>query len=202
MLCDDDIITDADEDVWLDLHEQGMSLLAIAGNVGWSRETIRTGIASAKKRKYGGQTGRHRKPFGLRVIYGASNKALAVMTCRDIHPCRMCRGEGRTRLVVCPECPGDGCVACEGRGVVTLPDADTCSACGGTGAGEIPKGSRCCCADCHASGLDHRPGYTLTDSERRQIENDRRKAAEDRDRLASASKPGRRRRRRKRQLVA
>jgi hypothetical protein len=65
-------------------------------------------------------------------------------------------------------------------------------------AGEIPAGSRICCAACHRSGLDHRPGYTLTASERLRIEHERRKAAEDRDRLAAASSPGKRGRKRKR----
>lgn len=68
----------------------------------------------------------------LVLMFGASSKPLAQLTCADIHPCGRCRSKGYI-------------------------DGKSCGKCKGTGISEIPRGSLCTCAVCHKSGVDHLP---------------------------------------------
>jgi hypothetical protein len=69
----------------------------------------------------------------LTPMFGSSGKALKLLKCTDIHPCRCFRANG-------------------------VADRK-CELCGGTGVAEIPKGSRLYCPvdGCDKSGMDHLP---------------------------------------------
>lgn len=66
----------------------------------------------------------------LVLMFGASSKPFAQLTCQDVHPCGMCKTKGYIK-------------------------GNPCSKCKGTGLSEIPRGSLCTCAVCHKSGVDH-----------------------------------------------
>lgn len=68
----------------------------------------------------------------LVLMFGASSKPLALLTCHDVHPCGRCKAKGYL-------------------------DGSPCGKCRGTGLSDIPKGSLCTCAVCHKSGVDHLP---------------------------------------------
>jgi hypothetical protein len=68
----------------------------------------------------------------LTPSYGASCKPLALLTCKDVHPCRTCRATG-------------------------FIDHAACGRCGGTGIAKIKRGSSIYCEPCSKSGKDHLP---------------------------------------------
>lgn len=124
-----------------------------------------------------------RKAGRLIPTYGSSCKPLPLLTCRDVHPCKVCRGvplviEWTDRLE-CPDCPGLSCVLCGGFGEVAIQRSAecVCESCGGSGVGAMPKGSLLACGACERSGRDHMAGLQLSQAERRQIDLDRRMAA-------------------------
>lgn len=188
----------ADENAWLAMHHAGLSIRQIAGDVGQSFRRVREGLRRATAR--GGQTGSTEasepiKPPRLTPMFGASNKALRLLTCRDVHPCRVCGGNAPVKEwhedVPCPDCPGWSCAACLGAGVVRVRRTmeTTCEACGGSGVGEIPRGSSLCCmADCHKSGYDHLAVMTLTKADLREIEFDQSMTAQAKEQLAAVEK--------------
>lgn len=188
-----------DENVWLALSRLGQSTACIASEAGCSQRRVQLGLARARARE--GQTGSTEeitepRPPKLTPMFGASNKAMRLITCRDVHPCQACGGN--TRLFVtwdhdieCPDCPGWSCTWCDGSGVarVRCTVAAQCSSCGGSGVGEIPTGSSCCCmAGCHKSGYDHLAVMTLTKADLREIEFDQSLTAQAKEQLAAVEK--------------
>ena len=80
-----------------------------------------------------------RRPPRLIPMFSSSCKAFALQTCRDIHPCRTCKGDG----YVDDDNPMNPLHRFE------------CQKCRGTGVAAIPRNFRGVCMACHKSGKDH-----------------------------------------------
>lgn len=122
------------EDRWLALFRQKYTVREIVLRYRRFRATysrVKRGIDRARLRESPSGTARPSlRPPKLVLIFDAGCKAKP--TCRDIHPCRWCKGWG-------------------------LYHGRHCLPCKGTGVGKIPRGTACCCADCHKSGKDGHP---------------------------------------------
>lgn len=89
----------------LALRRAGVSVALLARRYGLSRQGVYDGIARARLAER--PAGTPPRPPSLVLAFGSSCKALGILRCQDVHPCRAC------------DCKG--CVRCNWTGLAPIP---------------------------------------------------------------------------------